>query len=301
MEFEGQPVKARLQCIARKYALTKSSVLRMQRFLMIDAQPTLLDASWVGPALLLSQEAGWNQIAADWHLFFSHGRVFGFVAEDRLVATAAVLPYGDRLGWISMVLVTAKWRKKGLATKMVSACISNLRESGRAAFLDAAPAAVNIYRSLGFIPLCGMERWQGEGRGNATSAQTADFEELAALDRIAFGADRRFLLEDFTGRGGSSLLQTDHALGILRRGHQASQLGPILGEATSAPKLIANAIQNAQGPIVVDVLEAGSKVKTALAEMGFQRQRSFTRMAVGFDRLPGDSSRLLAAAGPEFG
>jgi len=268
---------------------------------MIDAQPKLLDASWTESALLLSREAGWNQIAADWHIFFFHGRVFGFVDNGRLVATAAALPYGDRIGWVSMVLVTADWRRKGLATKLVSACISNLRDNGRAAFLDAAPAGVNIYGSLGFVPLCGMERWQGEGQGNTSSAETADFEELAAVDRRAFGADRRFLLEDLIGREGSSLLQADHACGILRRGDQAWQLGPILGEATSVPKLVANAIRLAQGPMFVDVLDAGSAIKAALTEIGFHEQRSFTRMALGIDHLLGNSSHLLAAAGPEFG
>lgn len=169
--------------------------------------PILLDESWIPAAELLSREAGWNQITADWSVFFSHGKVFGFVAEDRLVATAAALPQGEKLGWVSMVLVTAAWRRKGLASRLVAACISFLRDSGRAAMLDAAPAGVNIYASLGFVPLCSMERWEGNGVGAVESETAAKAlpDAIAAWDRTVFGADRRYLLQDFLSRPGSSL------------------------------------------------------------------------------------------------
>src|SRR5665213_3596851 len=107
--------------------------------------PISLGASWIPRALLLSQEAGWNQNAADWAIFFTHGTVFGIAVDDRLVATAAALPYGGNFGWVSMVLVTAEWRRRGLARQLVSGCISVLRDAGFAALLDAAPAATAIY------------------------------------------------------------------------------------------------------------------------------------------------------------
>ena len=80
--------------------------------------------------LLLSDEAGWNQNAADWAVFFKYGTVLGFAIADGLVATAAALPYGDAFGWISMVLVTAEWRRRGLATRLTAACTSLLRDAG---------------------------------------------------------------------------------------------------------------------------------------------------------------------------
>ncbi len=91
-------------------------------------QPIPLDAAWISRALLLSEEAGWNQNAADWAVFFTYGTVLGFAIDDRLVATAAVLPYGSAFGWVSMVLVTAEWRRRGLATRLVAACASLLHE-----------------------------------------------------------------------------------------------------------------------------------------------------------------------------
>ena len=73
--------------------------------------------------LVLSTEAGWNQNEADWRFFLSKGVVFGLRDGDRLVATAALLPYSAGNAWISMVLVTADFRRRGIATKLVDACL----------------------------------------------------------------------------------------------------------------------------------------------------------------------------------
>ncbi len=259
--------------------------------------PIPLDATWIPRALLISKEAGWNQVAADWAVFFTHGTVLGFVVDDRLVATTAALPYGRAFGWISMVLVTSKWRRHGLATRLVAACTSVLRDSGRAALLDAAPAATDIYSALGFVPLSTMERWEGQGGGIAAASNSADL----TLDQSAFGADRRFLLEDFLSRPGSVAFQSTHGFTILRKGSNGWHLGPIVAEPAEAPALAAEGIRAASGSGFVDVLGPENVLVPVLTEHGFRPQRRFTRMALGLSTLPGNPAQLLAAAGPEFG
>ena len=49
---------------------------------------------------------------------------------DRLVATAALLPYSAGNAWISMVLVTADFRRRGIATKLVDACLDAATRRG---------------------------------------------------------------------------------------------------------------------------------------------------------------------------
>lgn len=264
-------------------------------------QPMPLDPFWISRALLLSEEAGWNQTAADWEAFFTRGTVFGFVVDERLVATAAVLPYGRAFAWLSMVLVTAEWRRRGLATRLVTACIALLRQDGLAALLDAAPDATAIYANLGFVPLCRMERWEGHGGGVAVAFDPENLAIDASADQSAFGADRRFLLENFLSRSGSHAFRSPHGFALLRRGSVASHLGPIVAEPTEAPSLATTAIEAAAGRLFVDVLDAGSVLIPTLGAHGFRRQRTFTRMALGLSALPGNPVHLLAAAGPEFG
>lgn len=259
--------------------------------------PIPLDIGWLSRARLLSEEAGWNQTAEDWKMFFTHGTVLGITHGDRLVATSAVLPYGDEFAWLSMVLVTAEWRRRGLATSIVGACTSLLRGHGKAALLDAAPDATEIYARLGFVPLCQMERWEGHGSGVASVSQVVDL----TLDEVAFGADRKFLLDDFLARPRSLAFRSPHGFALLRRGAVASHVGPIVADPAEAPALATAAIHVASGRVFVDVLDAGSGLTPTLTSLGFRPQRQFTRMAFGMAALPGNPARLLAAAGPEFG
>ncbi|HTZ60668.1 MAG TPA: GNAT family N-acetyltransferase [Acidobacteriaceae bacterium] len=259
-------------------------------------EPELLDATWIPNALMLSQEAGWNQNAADWSVFFTHGSVLGFVAGDRLIATAAALPYGDALGWVSMVLVTAEWRRQGLATRLVADCTAVLRDRRRAALLDAVPGAEGIYAAHGFVSLCEMERWEGLGGGLKAKPAGANL----SLDQSAFGADRRFLLDNFLSRPGSAAFASTHGFAILRQGSVASHIGPIVSTPEEAPGLLGEAIRAASGRVFVDALDHDTLVPV-LAANGFHLQRKFIRMACGLSELPGCPTKLLAAAGPEFG
>src|SRR6266446_423168 len=86
----------------------------------------------------LSVEAGWNQNVADWRFMLGAGRGFGCRGSDgRWEASSLVLPLGDRLAWISMVLVTPAQRRGGLGTGLLKHCIDELRARGAVAGLDA--------------------------------------------------------------------------------------------------------------------------------------------------------------------
>jgi GNAT superfamily N-acetyltransferase len=99
--------------------------------------------------LALTTEAHWNQTIEDWRFFLREGFVFG-IRDARLVATAALLPYSGNNAWISMVLVTATHRRRGLATRLVDACMDTARQNGLTSWLDATPDGAAVYGPLGF-------------------------------------------------------------------------------------------------------------------------------------------------------
>jgi GNAT superfamily N-acetyltransferase len=111
-----------------------------------------LDVDDAQAGMVLSTEAGWNQNEADWRFFLSQGVVFGMRDGARLVATAALLPYSAGNAWISMVLVTADFRRRGIATKLVDACLNAAARRGLTPWLDATPAGATVYEPLGFKP-----------------------------------------------------------------------------------------------------------------------------------------------------
>lgn len=257
-----------------------------------------VDAALLPQAQALSDEAGWNQNIADWQIFLRHGEVFGVMEGEHLVATAAILPYGADFAWISMVLVTAEFRRRGLAKTLMQRCLSRLRAQHCAALLDATAAGAPVYRAFGFTTLARMTRWSGPGGCiKAFAVPQRDAKQVRTLDAEAFGAERRFLLDDFLGRPGARAWTDGDSAAVLRPGRHAWHIGPVIGTS----RHLGHAIDAAPGPVVIDVLDAGDELASQLAQRGFTPRRGFCRMALGRDTLPGLPARLLAAAGPEFG
>jgi len=261
----------------------------------------------VAGGLALSDAAGWNQTGDDWRLFLGHGHVVGCRdGEGSLVATAAALPYDARTGWVSMVLVDAAWRHRGLATALLQACIESLLETGRAAVLDATPAGAPVYRRLGFVAGFAFDRWQGEGEGTASEVRAVrlDSEAIAVIDADAGAVERGFLIGDFLARADSQLLRSADGGGfaLARAGRRATQVGPLVaGSDAEALALLGATLAAVAGPVFIDVPGRCASFGAALQQRGFTRQRAFTRMALGGAHLLAARDRVFALAGPEFG
>jgi ribosomal protein S18 acetylase RimI-like enzyme len=271
---------------------------------LVDAALTPAD---IPRALALSAKAGWNQTADDWRLFVEHAHAIGlFNNEQGLVATAAALPYDNGFGYISMVIVDPAWRRRGLARRLMGECIDALRKDGRASLLDATSAGALVYRGIGFAELATMERWEGEGggldAGGAVRLALDDLDQLAAADAAAFGSPRRFLLKDFLEREGTRAWRHDDGYVVMRRGHRAMQVGPLIASSEEAAcVLLATAIAAARGKVFLDLFVPWRGLAVLLEARGFTRQRPFVRMALDRSTLPGHPQRLAIAAGPEFG
>jgi GNAT superfamily N-acetyltransferase len=264
----------------------------------------------VAAGLALSDAAAWNQSADDWAFFLAHGDVRGLRDEaGTLIATAAALPYDAATGWISMVLVAVAHRHRGLASRLVAACVESLREHGRTPVLDATPAGAAVYAKSGFREGFAFERWQGEGAGASQAraeglavATGADAASLIACDRAASGVDRAALWRAFLARPATRAWHGARGMALCRAGRRASQVGPIVADDEAAAlDLLALALDGVAGPVFIDVPVHCVALAGALAQRGFVRQRSFVRMALGDARASAARERVFALAGPEFG
>lgn len=267
------------------------------------AAPVILSPDDVAQAMELSAEAGWNQLPADWRLFMAHGKVFGLFDGEVLVATAAIMPYGEDFAWIGMVLTRKDWRGRGFGTALLKACIAELEASGRTALLDATPAGEPLYRSLGFADGERFTRWQGMGGGAAATPAAADPAALTAAN-AAFGADRTPLLIDFSARCPAARRSAPqgaaHAFG--RDGRIATQIGPVVGvDEAEVADLVEAVVAALGGPVFLDVADSRPLLVERLRALGFARQRPFLRMKKGPRPTPGRAEETAVIAGPEFG
>ena len=273
-----------------------------------------LAAGDLAAACALVAEAGWNQNAADWRIFLELGATIAVKAPDgRLAATAATLPYPSGFGWISMVLVDAAFRRRGIATHLLEECISRLGDAGMVPVLDATPAGREVYKPLGFRDGWPIRRWRLRAMaevppmGGARALEESDWPQVLALDAAAFGCDRSPLLDRLRARSrafSTVFEQNGRLRGFLlgREGRVAMHLGPIVGEdEESAAALAAHALARLKAPVIVDALERHAGFARWLAAHGFEPERPYTRMALGRDELFGDPAKTLAIAGPELG
>lgn len=257
--------------------------------------------------LVLSTETHWNQNEADWRFFLKQGIVFGVRAEGgQLVATAALLPYSSGNAWISMVLVTESWRRRGLATKLVDTCLNVATKQGLTCWLDATPAGAGVYGPLGFTPTLQLRRLRLEipalpmADGPALLA-VGDLAQLTARDRRAMGFDRSALLAEFAERPGSRLLSNGGAMALVRDGRTAGHIGPLYADNADGALAIVEAIaRSATGPLLIDAVHAQEAFLTGLTSAGWKIERPFQRMRFGRPTAK-PTETPCAVAGPEFG
>jgi GNAT superfamily N-acetyltransferase len=257
--------------------------------------------------LALSTEAQWNQNEADWRYFLNKGNVFGARDLDgHLVATAALLPYGSGNAWISMVLVTASRRRRGLATRLLDACLDAATKQGFVSWLDATPAGAAVYGPLGFLPTLQLQRLQ---LGNAMSTKAeappslspGAIEEIIVHDRLALGFDRSVLLRELGGRSGSRLLSNSEALALVRGGSKARHIGPLFADSPGQALAMVNEIVRSEnGVLLIDAVASQEEFLKGLTGSGWAVERPFQRMRFG--RANPEATKLpFAVAGPEYG
>ncbi len=266
----------------------------------------------------LSIEAGWNQNVADWRFMLGAGRGFGCTGADgRWQASSLVLPLGQRLAWISMVLVTKDRRRGGVGSGLLKRCIEEVRAAGAVAGLDATEQGRPIYLPLGFHDLYKISRWhldrapppQSPPPGiTIRSLEFADLPRLAIYDRPLSGMERPTILAHLAmrQRGIAAVAETPSGkiAGFVlgREGRVATSLGPVVADSEAiALALIARAMASATLPFIIDVPDAHRDIKTWLESAGAVSPRGYMRMTLGEAKGLDDPSHVFALAGPELG
>jgi GNAT superfamily N-acetyltransferase len=257
--------------------------------------------------LALSTEAHWNQNEADWRFFLTKGTVFGVRDHDgHLVASAALLPYMSGNAWISMVLVTADWRRRGLATKLMDACLDAAAKQGFTSWLDATPAGATVYAPLGFAPTLELRRLRLEilavpKAKTPPSRSSCSLDEFIARDISTMGFDRSALLPELGGRPGSRLMSRGGAAALVRDGRKARHIGPLFADDPDrALALVHEIIRSETGPVLIDAVGTQEEFLAGLTSSGWIVERPFQRMRFG-GATARPAELPFAVAGPEYG
>jgi GNAT superfamily N-acetyltransferase len=283
---------------------------------MASTEPVItpIDAAESEAVWPLSIEAGWNQNVADWRFMLGAGRGFGLRGSDgKWEASSLVLPLGEKLAWISMVLVTKTRRRGGVGTGLLKRCIAEVQANGAVAGLDATEQGRPIYLPLGFRDLYKISRWHFDGVKDPQPMDTvrpmtaADLPAVLAHDRERSRMERPELLTHLAARQPAMAFVAytgPQLIGFVlgREGRTAHSIGPVIAddEATGLA-LIAQAASSVPGPFIIDVPEAHAEVRKWLERQGAVSPRGYVRMTLGSAPGLDDPSHVFALAGPELG
>ncbi len=261
----------------------------------------------------LKQQAGWNQLEADWRRFLDMEPDGCFVAEwDGIpVGTTTTCVFGA-VAWIAMVLVDAAVRGQGIGKALMQHALAYLDQRGvRRVRLDATPMGQPLYEKLGFCVEYSLARYEGklpraDPVAGVATAQSEQFEALLQLDQAITATDRRkLLLRLFIERPEALRVveREGRVLGFLtvRSGIRALQIGPCLAAAEAGPLLLADAWHRYAGQFVFVDIPIGNATAVALAQaQGLAVQRPLIRMCRG-PVIAERFTELWASSGPEKG
>ncbi|OXM66781.1 GNAT family N-acetyltransferase [Amycolatopsis vastitatis] len=240
----------------------------------------------------LAESRSWPREPPKWALLHDVGWLFGVDAPDGdgLAAAAAFVTF-DAVASISMVLVAARYERRGLGRAITAHAIAAAGD--RVVWLHTSRFGRRLYESMGFIADGGSQghvgRFADDG-GPATRPAT-DFEEIVRLDRLAQGVDRRPLLERL---GTPHAVDGGFAFGT-DIGH-ATAIGPVVAESEEQAKaLIRGVARAAPGEVRVDPDLRFPGLAEWLRERGLVPTAPAPRLVLGGRRLPGDPGRRFAA------
>ena len=272
----------------------------------------------------LVQQAGWNQLEADWRRALTLHPEGCFLAEQGAatpgVATPGVsTPAGTvttclfgRVAWIAMMLVDTAARNQGIGQKLMERAIGHLDSLGvDTQRLDATVLGKGLYEKLGFQEEYEVIRMKGIAKGvtdpdGEAMRWTNDTRDapILDLDFRTTGTRRDAYLHALAAGNPFfySLFDDELAYAGSRKGRNAVQLGPAVASTPEAGRLLCDALlHHFSGlPVFVDIPAPNKAALRWAKSHGLEEQRRFVRMYKG-TKLNDSPEFIWASSGPEKG
>jgi GNAT superfamily N-acetyltransferase len=262
----------------------------------------------------IKQQAGWNQLEADWRRLLELQPDGCFIAEldGNAAGTVTTCRFGA-VAWVAMMLVDEQLRGRGIGRGLMNHAIDDLEKKGTQTIrLDATRLGRPLYESLGFAVEATILRQEGtlapaDGPPRETIETAPELlENIATLDRDVCGADRSRLLRRLIDEHPGSLqieLEAGKLSGFLltRPGSRARRIGPCIGNEHAALRLLADARRRyATESVTLDTSADNPTAGALAASWGLHTTGVLMRMSRGVPARE-DFRRLWASAGPEKG
>ncbi|HEY6480039.1 MAG TPA: GNAT family N-acetyltransferase [Streptosporangiaceae bacterium] len=261
-----------------------------------------LNAADLAGCLALADDRGWPPEPDKWQLLFEVGEVFGIRdPAGGLAAAVALTRYGPGLAAIGMMLVAERHGRRGVGRALMTHVLGQAGDTVTCLF--ATGFGRPLYERLGFRPAWMSARYIGPlapgpagDRVPVRPATAADLDDIAALDRQAFGADRSVILGRLPQLSERFLVAPGRPI----RGFAASVVqngvlmpGPVVADDLDvATALIAGLAEGSGLPVRIEVASTHPGLARWAASHGLTERSQTTVMTHG-GPLPGRAGQVF--------
>jgi GNAT superfamily N-acetyltransferase len=251
--------------------------------------------------LELAADREWRPERRKWALLFEVGEVHGIRdPAGGLAGSVTLTRYGPDLAIVSMMLVAARFGRRGLGRRLMSHVLAEAGDT--TVFLYATPLGRSLYEQVGFRAVgsvtTSVGRFTGAPAGGTRPAEPRDRDAILALDAAAVGAGRADVLTRYLALAEQlRVIERDGAV----RGFAAAAanvdnvvVGPLIApDIDAARTLISDVASAIDAPVRLDLDHRHDGLLEWAAERGVAPASDAWLMVHGGRDLPGARERLV--------
>lgn len=257
----------------------------------------------------------WPHRAHDLDMFISLGE--GYLATDeigRALGSSMYFRAGDNFAMLGMMVTAPRLQTLGTGRWLLRRVMRDCEGSDLR--LSATRQGYRLYESTGFTPLHAIRQHQGTVRGVAVpepvpgasirAMTSGDVPVIRALDRHAYGAERRVTLDRMLELSSGLVIETGgeiRGFAMLRKFGRGMVIGPLVAEDDRmAMALAAPLIQRHQGGFVrLDTPVQSEAFSEFLTDAGMVLHDTVTEMYHGTQRRPLEGVQIYGLASHSLG
>ncbi len=235
----------------------------------------------------LSSHIGWDYNREEIEMILNTGIVYGVVNErEELIASAAIILYGETLASIGMVIVHPDYKRRGIGKIITDLCVKSVLTQ-TPIMLIATDEGKILYERLGFRSvsyvskyICNSYNANYHCVGNEeyiVNYEERDLEEIIQIDKDAFGTNREEFLKYRIIQSEQCIVTKDAQQNVLGYGLSIQTpenkiIGPVVAKNdTMAMRMVHYLAREHHGKLRIDVPEGKKGFMKELEVTGFQK------------------------------
>ncbi|HFJ9479695.1 TPA: GNAT family N-acetyltransferase [Bacillus cereus] len=271
----------------------------------------------IGDIVALSSYIGWDYNREEIDTVFNSGIVYGVWNERKeLIASAAIILYGEALASIGMVIVHPNYKGRGIGKVITNSCMSSV-SAQTPIMLIATDEGKPLYEKLGFRVvsyvskyICNSYNVNDYCVGNEdymVKYEECDLEKIIKIDENAFGTNRKVFFKKRIMQSEQCNVVKDKEQNVLGYGLSIQTpenkiIGPVVAKNNAmAMRIVHDLARGHNGKLRMDVPEGKNDFMKELEIAGFKKVNTPPIMMKNSNRLIKRNSELYSIAAQIFG